>query len=202
VIGDGANLQYFQADQKEPVKHQLLIKFEDDTFLTSSVKMYGGIWCFEDNTFDNIYYSVAKEKPSPLSTRFNYEYFTTNILDECAKNKSVKAVLATKQSIPGLGNGVLQDILFNATINPKRKVSTLNEREQIRLFDSVKHTLKEMSNKGGRDTETDLFGAKGGYKTKMTSSNSKQPCPECKSKIIKESYLGGSIYYCPICQKL
>lgn len=202
VIGDGANLQYFQANQKEPIKHQLLIKFEDGAFLTSSVKMYGGIWCFKNNSFDNIYYTMAKEKPSPLSAQFNYEYFTTNILDERAKNKSIKAVLATKQSIPGLGNGVLQDILFNAKINPKRKVSTLNEIERLQLFDSVKNTLKEMSNKGGRDTETDLFGAKGGYKTKMTSSNAKQPCPDCKSEIIKEAYLGGSIYYCPNCQKL
>lgn len=202
VFGDGINLQYFQANQKEPVKHQLFIKFEDGTFLTSSVKMYGGIWCFKDNTFDNIYYTLAKEKPSPLSAQFDYEYFTLKILNEQAKSKSVKAVLATKQSIPGLGNGVLQDILFNAKINPKRKVSSLSETEQKLLFKSVKNTLKEMSENGGRDTETDLSGAKGGYQTKMTSTNAKQPCPDCKSKIIKEAYLGGSIYYCPNCQKL
>ncbi|MFA6873005.1 MAG: zinc finger domain-containing protein, partial [Bacteroidaceae bacterium] len=29
-----------------------------------------------------------------------------------------------------------------------------------------------------------------------------QPCPRCGNQIRKEAYMGGSIYYCPTCQKL
>ncbi|MPN41800.1 Formamidopyrimidine-DNA glycosylase [bioreactor metagenome] len=62
---------------------------------------------------------------------------------------SVKALLATEQRIPGLGNGSLQDILFNARIHPKKKVTTLTDNEKEQLFYSIKATLQEMVDKGG-----------------------------------------------------
>lgn len=58
---------------------------------------------------------------------------------------SAKALLATQKRIPGIGNGVLQDIL------------------------SVK--------------------------------SYKYPCRICGSTLVRETYLGGNIYYCPVCQK-
>jgi formamidopyrimidine-DNA glycosylase len=45
-----------------------------------------------------------------------------------------------------------------------------------------------------------MFGNKGGYKTVLSKNTYKQPCPKCGSEIIKENYMGGSIYYCPACQ--
>jgi formamidopyrimidine-DNA glycosylase len=53
----------------------------------------------------------------------------------------------------------------------------------------------------GRDTEKNIYNEKGGYKTILSSSTYKDGCPICKNNIIKEQYLGGSIYYCPNCQK-
>jgi formamidopyrimidine-DNA glycosylase len=104
--------------------------------------------------------------------------------------------------IPGLGNGVLQDILFNAGIHPKKKVKTFSGKDKEKLFDSVKATLAEMTMLGGRDTERDLFGCFGGYKTKLSRNTAGKPCPVCGSIIKKEAYLGGSIYFCEECQKL
>ena len=113
---------------------------------------------------------------------------------------SVKAFLATEQRIPGLGNGVLQDILFNAKLNPRRKIGELSDSEIVGLFLSVKNTLKEMTAMGGRDTEKDLFGSDGGYKTKASKFTVGAACPVCSREIVKESYMGGSVYYCPGCQ--
>lgn len=56
--------------------------------------------------------------------------------------------------------------------------------------------------KGGRDTQPDLFGNNGGYQTIHSSKTWKNPCPRCGSAIMKEAYLGGSVYYCTECQKL
>jgi formamidopyrimidine-DNA glycosylase len=64
--------------------------------------------------------------------------------------------------IPGLGNDVLQDILWKAKLHPRRKVNSLNEEEKDALFSSIKRTLRMMTEQGGRDTEKDLFGNKGG----------------------------------------
>ncbi|TLN02797.1 endonuclease VIII, partial [bacterium] len=113
---------------------------------------------------------------------------------------SLKAFLATEQRIPGLGNGVLQDILFNARLHPKKKLGTTDARQRETLFDTVVTTLHEMTASGGRDTERDLFGNPGGYATKMSKFTAGNPCAECGSTIVKEAYLGGSVYYCPGCQ--
>lgn len=200
LMCDGVNIRYFESGEKLPNKHQLHIEFEDLSSLVCSVQMYGGLWAFNDGENDNPYYLIAKQKPSPLSDSFDKKYFDKLVSTEASGNLSVKAFLATEQRIPGLGNGILQDILYNAKIHPKRKVKTLNQSETDGLFDSIKSTLFEMASKGGRDTEKDLFGCNGGYITFVSKNTVGKPCPVCGTIIIKEAYLGGSIYYCSNCQ--
>ena len=115
---------------------------------------------------------------------------------------SLKALLATEQRIPKLGNGVLQDILFNARMHPKKKVSALAGKEKEILFNSVKTTVSAMAAHGGRDTDLDLFGNPGSYKTILCKNTVNKPCPVCGTAIKKEAYMGGSIYYCEKCQRL
>jgi formamidopyrimidine-DNA glycosylase len=74
--------------------------------------------------------------------------------------------------------------------------------QKTELFQSLKVTLKSMAEKGGRDTENDLFGHIGGYKTILSKNTVDDPCPNCENKIVKEAYLGGAIYFCAHCQKL
>ncbi|MCX6259347.1 MAG: endonuclease VIII, partial [Bacteroidia bacterium] len=51
-------------------------------------------------------------------------------------------------------------------------------------------------------TEKDFFGNNVGYKTILSKNRVRHPCPKCGDLIMKESYLGGAVYYCPTCQKL
>jgi formamidopyrimidine-DNA glycosylase len=201
LLGDGVNLGYFQEGEKLPGKHQLHIEFEDYSSLAASVQMYGGLWAYPAGQYDNPYYLMAKEKPAPLSAGFDEVYFN-NIISQSAKGLSLKAFLATEQRIPGLGNGVLQDILFDAKFHPRKKINTLTDSDIHTLFRSIKSKLAEMAINGGRDTERDLFGRFGGYRTILSKNTSDRPCSTCGDIIKKEAYLGGSIYYCPTCQKL
>lgn len=202
LFSEGINLRYFPDMSDIPEKHQLLIEFRDDSLLCASVQMYGGVGCFTGNEIDNKYYWIAKEKPSPLFKKFDKKYFYSIVSAGKVKNLSLKALLATEQRIPGLGNGVLQDILFHAMLHPKQKVNTLSEEQITNLFKSIKTTLKEMAVKNGRDTEKDLFGRNGKYITKVSKNTVGQPCGVCGSVIKKSTYLGGSIYYCSGCQKI
>ena len=162
--------------------------------------MYGGIWACKDE-FQNTYYQGSLHSISPLNEAFDESFFD-NIFQSQTKDLSMKALLATEQRIPGLGNGVLQDILFNSNLHPKRKKSTISDFEKGELFHSLKVTLHSMTEKGGRDTEKDFFGQNGGYKTILSKNTVNQACPKCGNKIVKEAYLGGAIYYCPSCQKI
>lgn len=158
------------------------------------------ISAFKDGENDNKYYKTAKESVPVLSRDFNKSYFLA-LFNKSDKKLSAKAFLATQQRIPGLGNGVLQDVLFNAKIHPKTKLAKLKDPAVIAMFDSVKNTLKNMAANGGRDTEKDLFGNSGGYKTILCKNTVNTPCKTCGATIKKEAYLGGSIYFCPVCQK-
>lgn len=200
VLGDGATLRYYDDCRKVPKKHQLYIEFDDRTALVVTIQMYGGIWAFREGTFDNTYYIGAKTKPSPLTDEFNYDYFKALRID-VSDRLSAKAFLATEQRIPGLGNGVLQDILFTAGIHPRRKLANISEDEYKKLYDSVKSVLKEMTQQGGRDTEKDLFGNIGGYATLLSKKTLWTPCTVCGYELHKENYMGGTIYYCEHCQK-
>ncbi|NLG52254.1 MAG: endonuclease VIII, partial [Chloroflexi bacterium] len=128
-------------------------------------------------------------------------YFDSLFNENTAK-LSAKAFLATEQRIPGLGNGVLQDILWTARIHPKRKMADLSSAEIDAMYAAVKSVLRAMADRGGRDVEKDLFGQPGGYTTILSKNTVGTPCPVCGEGIQKEPYLGGAIYYCLGCQKL
>ena len=201
LFSDGVNLRYYSEGAKWRDKHQLLLEFHDGSYLVGWVQMYGGLSAFRQGENDSKYYLIAKEKPSPLSSDFDENYFNS-LFEEGAAKLSLKAFLATEQRIPGLGNGVLQDILFNSEVHPKKKAGTLSAADQRVLFHSIKNTLTAMTVKGGRDTENDLFGKPGEYRTILSKNTGGQPCSRCGGLIRKEAYLGGSIYYCAGCQRV
>jgi len=203
LFSDGIKLRLHPDAGSIPKKHQLLLNLNDGRSLSASLAMYGGLFCWENGSeFDNPYYEIARKKPDPLTQAFNQNYFQGLIAPEEVQKLSLKAVLATEQRIPGLGNGTLQDILWQAEMHPRRKLNTLSEDELETLFSSVKDTLAEMTRLGGRSTEKDLYGKAGGYKVVMCAANKGQPCPRCGAEILKTSYMGGSVYTCPTCQPL
>lgn len=199
-FSDGVVLRLCDADAAVPPKYQLLLTLDDGRFLVMTVAMYGGILAYRGQS-DNPYHRGAVEKISPLEEGFDATWFG-RLVAVAGKNLSAKAFLATEQRIPGLGNGVLQDILFRAGIHPRRKMNSLGDAELDTLFRTLKSQLSEMTRFGGRDTEKDLFGRPGGYRVVLSRNTFSEPCPVCEGGIVKETYLGGTVYYCPACQPL
>ncbi|WP_294593629.1 zinc finger domain-containing protein [uncultured Bacteroides sp.] len=200
-IGDGVIVRYYNSSDKVPANYQLLLTFADESFLVFTVAMYGFINVYLNGVIDNKYYKISRDSISPLSEDYTEKQFD-KLFAEAKSTLSAKALLATEQRIPGVGNGVTQDILFNARIHPKQKVLKLPDIQKETLFRTLKDTLMEMVFEGGRDTQPDLYGNYGGYKTILSAKTWKNPCPSCGGVIVKEAYLGGSVYYCPQCQKI
>ena len=202
LFSEGANPRYHAPGAKPPQKHQLFITFSDGSALSVTVRMYGGMGIFPAGTLDNEYYLIADRAPSPLSPAFDRRYFDGLLQGPGVDRLSAKALLATEQRIPGLGNGVLQDILFRAGVHPKSRVEDVTAAQRDRLFGAIGEVLAGMAAAGGRDTELDLDGNPGGYRTLMCRNTEGTPCPVCGAPIEKASYMGGSIYFCPACQPL
>lgn len=199
-INDGVNPRFLQPREAHPKKYQFLLEFTDDSAIVYTVAMYGGFFCHQGD-FENDYYRSSRDRLSPLAEEFDETYFES-LFTGVKPSLSAKAFLATEQRIPGLGNGCLQDILFQAGIHPKRKIGDLTDSERHAMFQSVKTVLRLMTEQGGRDTEKDLYGKPGGYKTKLSKYTVGSGCSVCGEEIVKEAYLGGAVYYCPGCQRL
>lgn len=102
--------------------------------------------------------TVRGKKITDVYTQFSPHKFAwfTGSSEEYAEQLSGK-------TIPGLGNGVLQDILYHTHIHPKKKISGLTDKERENLFYQIKETMNDIYHLGGRSTESDLFGANGKY---------------------------------------
>lgn len=195
-FNDGAAPRLYAPGDRLPARHQLRLDFADGRVLAATVRMYGGFLLI-DPGFDNEYYRAACEGPDPLSEAFTYERFAA-LAQATPPSRSVKALLATEQRLPGVGNGVLQDICWHAALNPRRRLDSLDGAELRRLYDALRGVLRAMTEAGGRDTWDDLHGAPGGYRTLLNKST--VICPRCGGPILREAFMGGNIYYCADCQ--
>lgn len=199
VFSDGVTPRLYSNKSEYPKKHQFALFFSDGTALISTIRMYGFIDVCPLGTCTESYYLSSSGKPDPMTDGFTYDYFRS--LYDNQKKLTAKAFLATEQRIPGIGNGVLQDILWKAGIDPRFRMENASEADFRALYDAVVNTVRQMCRSGGRDTENDLFGNPGGYQTMLSQKTLGQPCPRCGSVISKAAYLGGTVYYCEKCQK-
>jgi len=201
----GGKLLYHAPGEKPPKDYHLGWEFTDGSSLTFAMQMWGGVKLLDQSEFD--------ERPNedvgiePLSSEFTVESFS-KMLDEYPEktSKGIKGFLvATRYVTPnclhGLGNAIVQDILFHGEISPKRKAMEISPDERKKLFEVINSTVAEAIQLGGRYDEVDHFGNPGGYIRLMDSKTTGTPCIHCGMDIQKISYLGGACYLCPSCQK-
>lgn len=200
-LSDGVTPRLAPAGKPLPRKHQLLIQFDDGSSLTCGVRMYGFLHLIPSVQADNGYAAAGREKPSPLSEAFTPDYFE-GLRSQAPEHISLKGFLATEQRIPGLGNGCLQDILFEAGLNPRAPLSGLTDPDYERLYQACVTVLREMRGLGGRNVEKDLFGQAGGYAVKLCAKTLNAPCPRCMGALTRQAYMGGNVYFCPHCQPI
>ena len=81
------------------------------------------------------------------------------------------------------------------------KIVAFNDEDIDNLYNSIKITLREMTDRGGRNTHKDIYGRSGGYEALMNKNTVGTECPACGEIIEKQNYMGGSVYFCPECQR-
>jgi formamidopyrimidine-DNA glycosylase len=201
LLGEcGGKVLFHPPESKVPKKYHLYITFEDGSFLTATTQMWGAMELYEKGEEQERQY-VKGMRTTPAEPEFTFEYLCALINDPATGEKrTAKGLLTQDQLIPGLGNAIAQDILFRARISPKSRVAELSRDQTQALYRSIVDTVREVTEKGGRCDEVDLYGQRGGYERIMDKNALDRPCPECGGDVKKIQYLGGSCYFCPSCQ--
>ena len=196
----GERILFHENESTLPKKHQLLLRFTDGTYLSVSVQGWGAALLLQESEVETHPFCGGRG-PSPLSDEFTLDYFK-GLFGALKENDpaSAKFFVITKPGVSGIGNGVLQDILFHAGIHPRRRVISLSDDEKRALYEAIRHTVREMTDLGGRDSERDLYNRPGGYQRILHSGVVGFPCIKCGTPIQKISFLGGASYFCPNCQ--
>ena len=145
--------------------------------------------------------------PEPLGNAFD----AAMLAQACAgKKTSLKAALSDQRVVAGLGNIYVCEALFRARLSPKRKASTIADRNgkpnarAVALVDAIKAVLHEAIKAGGsslRDHRR-ADGSLGDFQHNFQVYDREgEPCPGCKGKIKRIVQSGRSTFYCPACQK-
>jgi len=199
VIGEcGGRILYQKAGSRVPEKYHLYITFDDDSFFTVTIQMWGAIELYRKGDERKRQY-IKDMKTTPVEDAFTFEYFS-DLAKNLTDKKSSKGLLTQDQLIPGLGNAIAQDILFTARLDPRHPVETLDKRQLRRLYNAIISVVDRVIQKGGRYDEYDLYNDPGKYKRIMDKNAAGRPCPVCRTAVTKIQYLGGACYFCPQCQ--
>lgn len=200
----GGRLLYHLPGEIFPQKYHLRWDFTDGSSLTFAMQMWGSVKLIDQSEFTTIPHDETGIPP--LDPAFTFKRFD-QMLDAYPEkgSKGIKGFLvatgfATPKHISGLGNAIVQDILFNASLNPKRKIPEINTEERHRLYNAVQETVAKAVELGGRYDERDLYNHPGSYIRLMDRKTVGSPCVHCGTPIQKVSYLGGACYLCPHCQ--
>jgi formamidopyrimidine-DNA glycosylase len=116
-------------------------------------------------------------------------------------NHTVKRALCDPALFSGIGNAYSDEILHAARISPFKLSGTLTSEESSRLFEAIRSTLREWTDRLRRQ-------ARDKFPEKVTAFHPEmavhgkygEPCPACGTTVQRIVYATNEINYCPACQ--
>lgn len=149
--------------------------------------------------FGKIFWSESVKKfleakqlgPDPLQDGFNAEVFW-RILEQ--RRGSIKSLLMNQQVLAGIGNIYSDEILFQADIHPRRKVSELNAEESGKLLCCIRSVLLRAIDcrVGEKGWPTDWL---------LPRRKANESCPRCGGRMERIQIAGRHAYCCRKHQK-
>lgn len=122
-----------------------------------------------------------------------------------ARKTKLKPLLMDQRFVAGIGNIYADEILFAAGLSPERSSDRLTPQEVRRLYRAMVETLQEAVKHRGSslpdEQYRDVFGELGDYQGQHNVYGREgQPCPRCRTPIVRVKFNGRSGFFCRRCQ--
>jgi formamidopyrimidine-DNA glycosylase len=197
--------KYFIKDRSEPVeKHEhVIFHFTDNVDLRyHDVRKFGVMQIYSTTSLE----TVLKQEPfSRMGEEACSDHLSTSYLYHKLTKLSmpIKTALLDQAVLCGLGNIYVDEVLFESSIDPRRKSSSLSVQEVRRLVFFIRKTMAEAILAGGTTIRsyTSSLGVTGLFQFSLFVHTKKnEPCPFCQT-IIQKTVVGGrGTYFCSHCQ--
>lgn len=123
-------------------------------------------------------------------------------------SKSIGEILLNQRLVSGIGNIYKSESLFEAGINPTKKVGQLTNKEKEKLADAIVLIIDKAIEFGGSTFGGGLQeyvrprGKRGeAQQWHQVYGRKEKLCGKCKSKIVRVVQKDRSTFFCPKCQK-
>ncbi|MGL4950506.1 MAG: DNA-formamidopyrimidine glycosylase [Mycoplasma sp.] len=192
---------YFEDEELTVSKHDhIIFKFKDGSQLKyNDTRQFGTIHYYKNIDEANASKSLSKLGAEPFTSDMDinklYPLFKKS-------NKPIKTFLLDQTKIAGIGNIYVNEILFQAGINPTATTSKLDKKTISKIIDITNEILADSIKHNGTTIHSFKFDkwSTGGYQEYLRVHQQKV-CPKCNGEIKKIVVGQRGTYYCPKCQK-
>lgn len=140
--------------------------------------------------------------PEPLDPALTAERLREML---CARRARLKPLLMDQRFLAGLGNIYADEVLWEAGLHPLRPSDTLSEEEVRRLHRAIQCVLEAAIARQGTTLPDQRYvlpdGRPGEFAPHLAVYGREgEPCPRCRTPIIRIPLGGRSTHFCPRCQ--
>ncbi|ATZ18579.1 formamidopyrimidine-DNA glycosylase [Williamsoniiplasma somnilux] len=163
-------------------------------------RKFGTLELLSKNEYKNIP-PLSKLGPDPTKVNVNAVNFHKIVTKS---KRPIKTVLLDQSVLSGLGNIYVNEVLFEAKINPNTPANEISLENCGNILKESSRILKKSIEQGGTSIHSfeSAAGVTGNYQNYLkVHGKSGNNCVYCGSKIQKEFVGGRGTYFCPKCQK-
>jgi formamidopyrimidine-DNA glycosylase len=151
------------------------------------------LWLAEDSSDVP---ELGRVGPDPSRGELTYERFRS-AMD--AASRRLKTFLTDQRAIAGIGNGLSDEILYEARLSPMRLTGSLTEPEARALHAALLAVVSAQTEKL-RESMSGELPQKEPREHYRVHDHAGTKCPRCGAAIARVSFADHDIFYCPGCQ--
>jgi formamidopyrimidine-DNA glycosylase len=196
-FGMTGDLAYFKDDEDTPRFARIIFKFANGFRLGFLCpRKFERVGIVEDI---EAYLSRKKINKDALEITMEELLKTLN-----KKNAPIKSVLLDQSTVAGVGNWIVDEVLYQAKIHPEKKANQLSENEVFEIHKSMRFVIQTaIDSQANYDDfpENFLIHARGWGRAGLEDIRAEK-CAECGEKISISKVGGRTTYFCANRQRL
>ena len=139
---------------------------------------------------------LSRLGPDPSRGELSAERFAEALR---AGSRRLKTFLTDQRTLAGIGNGLSDEILYEARLSPMKLSGSLTKEETRALYDAVLRVPSEQTEKLRRSAAGELP-QREPREHYVVHDRAGARCPRCGTSIARVSFSDHDLFYCPGCQ--